>query len=131
MTNETEALKKRNTLHRQVLLGIGCVVFVALVADYAMKNYGKDGPAGRPDPVVKRLRYGGGLQLSPEMFYAGLKQFENADKARVDRDGLDVTISSTAANCDRWIAKIEDTVPNGATLRCKDGSQTIWLLERK
>jgi hypothetical protein len=71
-------------------------------------------------------------ELDPEQFYTRVRQMlDGPHTARVARHGDRLVLITSAFGCST-LRTIEDIVPNGAEVECRDGDtgQVLWLVER-
>ena len=82
--------------------------------------------------VVTHLAITPKHDVDPEQFYARVrKMLDGPHTARVARHGDRLVLITSAFGCST-LRSIEDIVPNGAEVECRDGDtgQALWLVER-
>jgi hypothetical protein len=136
------AIARRDTVEGMALsdihkVGLGVlaavIVFGALGAagvfdqDEPERVRYKSPPSGsyvNGEPIVKKLRWDK-ESLDPQEFYASMRR----NGIDVERDGNELTIKSP--NCADVEQDFEKTIPNGLQVRCRSGTKTVWLLDRR
>ncbi|HEY1547136.1 MAG TPA: hypothetical protein VGG28_04925 [Kofleriaceae bacterium] len=104
---------------------VAIAILVAACSNHDTR--GKDVPY-----VVTHLAMRAQNDVNPEQFYARVKRMlDGPHTARVARHGDRLVLITSAFGCST-LRSIEDIVPNGGEVECRDGDtgQVLWLVER-